>query len=95
MLNPTPELLATTFVLTIASVPAAFVVMKHRVEAGALTVTGVALMAVGVAGMFWAAIDSRVGSRHAPGRARLHAREPLRSLLPESTMFIINWPRAA
>jgi hypothetical protein len=61
LLNPTAELLCATGLMSAASIAAALAFMRRDVEPGTLAVTSVALIAVGLAGIFWALIGDRAG----------------------------------
>lgn len=61
LLNPTPNLLVATGLVTAVSVTGALACMKRDIEPGTLVVSGVTLVAVGLAGIFWASIGDRVG----------------------------------
>lgn len=73
LLNPTHELLTMTIVVSVVVVAAALVCMRRDPDPGALVVSGVALGAVGSAGIVWALLGTRAGHDADLGLALLMA----------------------
>jgi hypothetical protein len=73
LLNPTSELLVMTAVVSLVVVAGAVVCMRRKPEPGALVVSGVAVTAVGSAGIMWALMGTRAGHGVEVGLALLMA----------------------
>jgi hypothetical protein len=73
LLNPTSELLTTTMIVSVVIVAAALVCMRRDPDPGALVVSGVAVGAVGSAGILWALMGTRTGQDAQVGLALLMA----------------------
>lgn len=61
LLDPTSELLTMTMVVSVVVVAASVVCMRRNPDPGALVVSGVAVGAVGSAGILWALMGTRAG----------------------------------
>lgn len=73
LLNPTSELLVMGFLVSVVVVAGAAVAMRRNPDPGALVVSGVAVSAVGSAGVIWALMGGRGGQEPQIGLALVMA----------------------